>query len=395
MNSKTSRSQFPNLERLRKLVKESGLDAVLATSMENVIYTSGFYSDTMRTLTDHMYIAIWPAEGEPAFIAGNRRIATQTFIEDVRVYDFYARDEILEDLRGRSLVTRSPMPLLAEALREKGLAAGRIGLEKMHFPVMRYEELKALMPSTEFVDCGSLFDEARMVKTPAEIELLQSAGIATEKAIQTGFALARVGDTGRSIADSISGAILKLGADSVSFVHVEVGGKRLKHEYLEEPVELKTGDPVRVDAGGLFAGYYSDVARKAVVGEPSAEQRSLYQRMVGVERKAINEILKPGLSGRELLQLVGKACEEFRLKPNPSNIVHGLGLFIHERPWLREAETYELQPGMVLCVEIIKDYQDYPFEEQMWQVEDLVVITEEGARKLTTYSPTDELYVIG
>ena len=233
-----------------------------------------------------------------------------------------------------------------------------------------------------------------MVKTTAEIELLQSAGIATEKAIQTGFALARPGDTGRSVADSIGSAIVKLGADSAASLVVEVGGKRLEHEYLEAPAELKEGDPVRFDGGGYFAGYYSDVARMAVVGEPSAEQRSLYERLVGVERRVINEIMKPGRSGRELLQLTSKVCEEFKLKPNPSNIAHGLGLFIHERPWLREAETYELEPGMVLCVEIIKDYDDPPFEDQMWQVEDLIVITEEGARKLTTYSSTDELFVI-
>lgn len=393
--NKVDRSRLTNLERLRKLVEESGFDAVLATSLENVTYTSGFYSDSIRTLTDHMYIAIWPAEGKPAFISPSRRVGTDIFIEDVRAHDFYIRKELLKDPRGRSLVVRSPIPLLAEVLREKGLAAGRIGIEKMHFPVMRYEELKELMPSAEFVDCGSLFDEARMVKTAAEIELLQSAGIATEKAIQTGFALARPGNTGRSVANSIGNAIVKLGADSVSFLHVEVGGRRLKHEYLEAPVELKEGDPVRVDAGGFFAGYYSDVARMAVVGEPSAEQRSLYHRLLAVQRKVINEIMKPGRSGREMLQLTGKACEKFGLKPNPSNIAHGLGLFVHERPWLREAEMYELQPGMVLCVEIIKDYQDPPFEDQMWQLEDLIVITKEGAQKLTTYSSTDDLFVIG
>ena len=167
------------------------------------------------------------------------------------------------------------------------------------------------------------------------------------------------------------------------------GGKRLG--YLEEPSELKEGDLLRVDAGGFFFGYSSDVARMAVVGEPNAEQRSTYQKLFGIQRKVINEIMRPGRSGRELLQLANKAFEEFGLKPHPRSIAHGLGLFIHERPWLREAETYELQPGMVLCVEIIKAGQD---PDEMWQLEDLIVMTEEGARELTTYSATDQFYII-
>ena len=149
----------------------------MATSLENVTYISGLHDLNMRTLTDRMYIVVWPAEGHPTFITPSYRAQAGLFIDDVRSYDFYARDEVLKDPRGRSLVDRSPIPLLAEVLDEKGLATGRIGLEKMHFPVARYEELSALLPSAEFVDCGSLFDEARMVKTAAEIDLLRQLAL--------------------------------------------------------------------------------------------------------------------------------------------------------------------------------------------------------------------------
>jgi Xaa-Pro aminopeptidase len=385
------RAELTNLDRLQALIDQSGLDVVLATSLENVTYLSGLYDLNMRTLTDRMYIVVWSAEGHPTFITPGYRAQAGLLIEDVRGYDYYARDQVLKDSRGRSLVDRSPMPLLAEVLGEKGLATGRIGLEKMHFPVARYEELSALLPSAEFVDCSSLFDEARMVKTAAEIDLLQAAGIATERAIHSSFELARPGDTTRSLADAISSALLKLGADRVAFLELEVmsDGKRLG--YLEEPSVLKEGDLLRVDAGGFFCGYYSDVARMAVVGEPNAEQRSTYQKLFGIQRKVIDEIMKPDRSGRELLQLANRAFEEFGLKPHPRSIAHGLGLFIHERPWLREAETYELRPGMVLCVEIIKAGQD---PDEMWQLEDLIVVTDEGTRELTTYSATDQLYIM-
>jgi len=382
------RTELRNLGRLQKLVVESGFDAVLATSLESVTYISGVYDPGRRTLTDRMYIVIWPAEGKPVFIKPGYR-QCKSFIEDVRGYDFYARG-VQMDSRGCSLVDHSPMPLLTDVLKEKGLASGRIGLEKVHFSVMRYEELQRLMPLAEFVDCGSLFDEARMVKTDAEIELLQFAGIATEKAIHSAFASARPNDTSRDVANSIRAAILRLGADRVAFLELDVmrGGKRF--EYLKEPVKLQEGDVLHVDTGGFFAGYYSDLARMAVVGDPKAEQQSTYHRVRDVQKKVINTIMKPGYSGRELLQLANKAFEECGLKPHPRSIAHGLGLFIHERPWLREGEEYKLQPNMVLCVEIIKAYDSNEF----WQLEDMIVISQEGARQLTTYSPTDELYAI-
>jgi Xaa-Pro aminopeptidase len=105
----------------------------------------------------------------------------------------------------------------------------------------------------------------------------------------------------------------------------------------------------------------------------------------------IKQVLKPGYQGRELLKDANRVFEEFGFKPHPRSIAHGLGLYIHERPWLREAETYEIRPDMVLCVETI-NVRKTPNE--MWHIEDLVRITSTGAKKLTNYSSTDELFII-
>lgn len=391
MDSRVDRTPFFDLHRLRKLVAESDFDVVLATSLENVTYTSGLYDPGMRTLPNRMHIAVWPAEGEAVFIVPEYRIGRQTFIEDVRGYDFYVRDKLLRDPRGRVLVHRWPMSLLAEVLEEKGLAGGRVGLEKSTFPAGAYEELKGLVPSAEFVDCESLFVEARMVKTSAEIELLQRAGVATERAIRVGFELAQPGDTSRGIANAIGSAITKFGAGEVAFLQLDVLREGRRHNYLDEPVTLKQGDLLRVDAGGYFAGYNSDVARMAVVGQPNSEQRSIYGRLLGVQRRIINDIIKPGIPGNELFKQVDEAFEDAGFKTPWGMIVHGIGLYIHERPWIREMESYELEPGVVLCVEAIS----HGPEEEMWHIEDLIVVTDEGATVLTTYSSPDDLFVIG
>lgn len=391
MNSRVDRALFFDRQRLRKLVEESDFDVVLATSLENVTYISGLYDPGMRTLPNRMHIVVWPAEGEAVFIVPKYRIGVETFIKDVRGYDFYVRHELLKDPRGRVLVHRWPMSLLAEVLEEKGLAAGRIGLEKSTFPAGACEELRGLMPSAEFVDCESLFVEARMLKTPAEIELLQRAGLATERAIQVGFELTQPGDTSKSIANSIGSAITKFGAEEVAFLQLDVlrNGRRLN--YLHEPVEIREGDLVRVDAGGYFAGYLSDVARMAVVGAPSREQRSTYERLLSVQKRIVYEIIKPGIPGSELFRQVDAVFEEAGFKTPWGMIVHGIGLYIHERPWIRELESYELESGVVLCVEAIS----HGPEKEMWHIEDLIVITDEGATVLTTFSSTDDLFTIG
>ena len=387
MNSKMDRVKFTNRERLGKLVEESSFDAVLATSLENVTYASGFYESQMRIMPNRMHIVVWPVDGEPVFIVPEYHLGAGTFIEDKRGYDFYVRDELLKDPRGRVLVHRWPMSLLAEVLREKGLTAGRIGLEKSTFPTEAYEELRELMPSAEFVDCKSLFDEVRMVKTPAEIELLQSAAIATEKAIRIGFDLARPGDTTKSIANSIGYAMTKLGADEVAFLELDVRSGGKKFDYVHQPVELKPGDLVRVDVGGYFAGYWSDIARIAVVGEPTPEQRSNYRGLLGVQDRIIGN-MKPGITGRELFQQTIKVFEETGLEPPWGMIIHGIGLYIHERPWVRELETYELQPNMTFMVEVYSPGMPHG------QIEDLVLVTEDGARVLSPRSPADEPYII-
>jgi Xaa-Pro dipeptidase len=374
---------------MNTLVNDSGLDAVIATSLENVTYLSGYYNPQMRVITDRLYIVVWPVHGEPFFIAPGFGFKN-LLIKDIISYDFYARDIYEEDPWGRSAVDQSPIDLLSKELIKRKLV-GSIGIEKIHFPVKRYEELKKLLPTTEFVDCTSIFDEARMIKTEAEIELLKSVGIATEKAILRGFESTHKGDTSRSLAEKISSNLLKFGAERVAFIELEVMSGDKRYDYLHESKVLESGDIVKVDAGGYFGGYYSDVARMAVVGSPNNEQKSTYDRLRKVHKKLCENVIKPGFSGKEILQEANDVFREFGFKPHPRSIAHGLGLYIHERPWVREAETYELKPNMVMCIETI-NVRESP--NQMWHIEDLIVITDEGSKKLTTHSTTKEMYII-
>ena len=113
-------TKLSNLARLYKLIDESDLDAIVATSLENVAYTSGFYNAGLRQEPNRLHIAIWPKGGQPVFVVPQYNLDLDSFIQDRRGYDRYLRKDLIKDQRGRSEQLSSPIPVLAEVLREKG-----------------------------------------------------------------------------------------------------------------------------------------------------------------------------------------------------------------------------------------------------------------------------------
>jgi Xaa-Pro aminopeptidase len=155
-----------NVARLRRLLDTAPLDAVIASSPENLAYCSGYYGADLFMLKERQYFAVWIAGGEPAWIAPSYRAAGSTFIEDVRHYDFYARRPPAErDGLGYVRVDQSPVPALVEALSDRGLSRARIGIEHKHLWPEHLLALRGRLPDASFVDCTLFFESVRMFKT--------------------------------------------------------------------------------------------------------------------------------------------------------------------------------------------------------------------------------------
>lgn len=377
----TDRSAFTDQQRIRDCIATAELDAVLAIQAENVIYCSGFYNFDLRMLADRMCIVVWPREGEPVFVVPDRRAASDasmSFISDIRGYTL---------LDG--VFNPHPMAMVADVLREKGLATGRIGFEALYLPGWHERQLQSHLPEAELVSADYVFDEIRMVKTPAEIEQLRFAAVQTEKAIANAYELARPGDTEKSIVDNMGYAVTKLGADFVAFNVFASGIRTPLGHHLAEDVPITWGDIIRVDYGGNFDGYYSDLVRMAVVGTPSPRQDRVYRGLAEGQREVI-EKLRVGQSMREIAAMM----QEVQKRHLPEGLaVHGfghcIGLGVHDRPFITPDEERLLQPGMAMMVEhITTDGQE------TYHVEDLIVMREEKAELLSTYTDTSAMYVI-
>ena len=246
----------------------------------------------------------------------------------------------------------------------------------------------ALLPRATLVGADRIFGEARAIKTPDELAILTRAATRTEEAIQAAWTAAEAGDTEKKIADDMSLHAFRAGASSRWIVLAEGTNTAINHPY-PSPKQLAKSEIMRVDFGGVFDGYQSDVARTAVIGLPSAEQRSIYKRLREAQRETISSA-RPGIRACDLCAKCRQAMERRGLSFTIQAIGHGLGAALHEFPILNANEETEIKSGMVLNIEpAVKDSQGF-----LYHLEDLFVVTDDEPRILTTVMDTKELFVI-
>ena len=367
-----------NTRRMDELMDRSGLDAIVVMSIENVAYLSGVWVLTQRVIPDRLSFVLWPRQGDPVFILCRGEevgIEGRCRIRDVRTY--------LE-------FQTSPVQLLADAVAEKGLSEGRLGIEWRSMSVAHYRELQKLVPAASLDDGASVMERVRMIKTPQEVEALAAAANATEQAIVAAFEGAVGGDTEKSVGNDIASRLTASGADALNFVFLGCGLRSFEFHAWPADRPLKSGDIVTTDVSGTFAGYWSDVARTAVVGRPSDAQRELFDKLFEIHVGTI-EAVRPGVRASDLYRRCQALYQEVGLPSWMAHVGHGLGLGLHEYPMLNPTVDQELLPGMVLCIE--------PAHREPgvagYHLEDLVLVTEDGIKPLTDMHRWSELFAIG
>ena len=375
------RSAFTNKQRIYDSLAKHNLDAVVVAQMENVVYCSGFYNFDLRILPDRICMVVWPREGNPVFVVPDRREATDgqmSFIEDIRGY------KLLD-----GVFNPHPMEMVHDVLTEMGLISGKIGYEPLYLASYHADQLRSHLPDADLVGCDYVMDEIRMVKTPAEIEQLRFASVQTEKAIANAYELARPGDTEKSIIDRMGYSITKLGADFV-FANVMAAASRtpLGH-HLAEEIPVNHGDIIRVDYGGSFDGYVSDLVRMAVVGPPSDRQRRVYGALSEGQHEVI-DWLGPG----QAMDEIATKMKEITGPKLPAGLEvvgfgHSIGLGIHDRPFITMEDDRLTESNMVMQIEHITTDG-----HEMYHTEDSVLFHESGVTLLSDYTDTNAMYVI-
>ena len=248
------------------------------------------------------------------------------------------------------------------------------------FGLLQTELNAALMP----LDASSKF--LRRFKDEAEIEIIESACRIADQALAHCHGLLSQGLTESEVRDELDGSMRKFGADGPSYDTIVASGPINASRPHHQPTRTKIedGHTVIIDVGALVSGYHSDMTRSFVVGPMSAEQSDWYEAIRASQQAGV-AVCRPGVQASE----VDAACRKVLIEAGLEQYFthgtgHGVGLVIHEEPFINSSATTILQAGDVVTVEPGL----YRGGFGGFRVEDLVVITEHGCRILNS-SPKD------
>lgn len=317
------------LSLLRRRLRDLSLDAVVITMPANLRYLSGF-SGSLG------YLLIGAEVGE---ILGDSRYWTQ----------------MEEESPAFTLVRSGPSVGLWALVSEriKALGFGRIGFESQDLSVDLYTRLRASLPEGIALEATvGLIEDLRVRKTPDEVEQLRRVAGIAGRAFDRIRASLRPGLRERDVAFLLEQTFRELGADGPSFETIVAAGERgaLPHGRASDRI-LERHDMVVVDFGASAGGYNSDTTRTVVMGEPSTEQRRVIDAVREAQTVSL-AMMRPGITADAIDR---KAREVATSLAGPNafghGLGHGIGLMVHERPYLSPTDTTPLEPGMVITNE--------------------------------------------
>ncbi|HXY72577.1 MAG TPA: Xaa-Pro peptidase family protein [Actinomycetota bacterium] len=339
-------------DRLRLRLGELGVEAFLATSNPNVRYLTGFTGSNGQVLVS------W---GRDVFLTDGR-------------YETQASREV--EGADRRVYLAEFAPALAEACA--GLGARRVAFEATDVTVARYEDLSAVC---DLVPTRGEVEALRRTKDEDELRRIREAQAISDAAFGQVLERVRAGVTERELAVDLESTMRGLGADDRAFeTIVAFGSSAAEPHHAPTDRALEAGDVVKMDFGALAAGYHADMTRTVFLGRPSGELREVYE-LVRTAQQAGIDAMRGGATEGAVDAAARGPIEEAGFGPAfPHGLGHGVGLEIHERPFLRRGGTDTVPEGAVVTVEP----GIYLEGVGGVRIEDMVEVGEDGPRPLPT-----------
>ncbi|MFO7742379.1 MAG: aminopeptidase P family protein [Anaerolineae bacterium] len=229
------------------------------------------------------------------------------------------------------------------------------------------------------VSAANLMAKLRVCKSESELEALARAAALADRAMIVGVEACRPGVTERQIAETIARHFREEGAEMVDFTLVASGANSGFPHHEAGDRQLQMGDTIVIDIGATLDGYKSDVTRVVHLGEPSSELRTVYETVLEANRRG-REAARAGARACDVDRAARSVIEDAGYGPYfVHRTGHGLGMDVHEEPWISATSTTVLQPGMVFSVEP----GIYLTGRFGVRIEDIVAVTDGECRCLT------------
>ncbi len=356
------------LSRLQRLLAEAGsagLDGLALVPGPNLFYLTGLsFHLSERPIvallfTDRPPLLILPAleAGKAERLAGGWRA-------------FAYSDE-----EGYDTVFQNAVAML-------GLTGGLVGVEALRARFLEVSLLERYIPAARLAPAEDVLARLRMCKEPAELDAMRRAVAVTEAALERTMDSVQAGMTERAIATALKIELLQAGADGVSFEPIVVAGPNAALPHAtpgERPIQA--GEPIVVDCGAMVDGYAADITRTFSIGPLTGEMARVY-RVVQAANEAGRAAVRPDVPAEAVDRAARAVIEAAGYGPQfVHRTGHGLGLEIHEPPYIVAGNRQPLEPGMTFTVEP----GIYLPGVGGVRIEDDVVVTESGGESLTTF----------
>ncbi|CAM4147104.1 M24 family metallopeptidase [Shewanella aquimarina] len=341
----TAQEYRARIDKAQQLMRQQGIAAIYLNAGTNLYYFTG----TRWYASERMVGAILPAEGELEYIAPVFELDT---LKDYMVIEgrvnCWHEDE-------------SPYALFVKRLGELGISQGKLAMDESA-AFFIFDGVRQLAPALEFVNGKAVTAACRMIKSETELALLQRAKDMTLEAHKAAARILREGITVGEVESFIHQAHKAVGAPAGSYFCIVLFGEDSAYPHgVKSPKALELNDTVLIDTGCQLHGYNSDITRTYVYGTPSERQRQLWQLEQDAQLAAF-EAAKVGApcssvdrAARDVLEQAGFG-PGYALPGLPHRTGHGIGLDIHEWPYLVLNDHTPLAPGMcfsnepMLCV---------------------------------------------
>jgi Xaa-Pro aminopeptidase len=331
--------------------KKARLDALLVWKDENCRYLTDLRAQLIAGKTTALNGALLIEGKAPIlFCSGGERDRinrTMPWIEEVHTIP------IIEE---KALVKGMIDEIVGPVLRKHGLSDGKIGLDEANTVFVK--ALSAKFAKLVIEDGDTPMQQARMIKLPEEIVLLEEATAIADAVTASGIAAIAEGVRECEIAAEAMRTLFRLGGE---YAHVMTpfvaSGENMAppHRICSDKL-IRHGDVVFIDIGANWNGYFGDVARTAICGEASDDQKKIYTAVYEGLKAGIAE-MRPGRTNKDAADALVRTADKYGFGDRFLSlfIAHGVGIGANEPPYIGEtlpgAPVYEFQPGMVFAVE--------------------------------------------
>lgn len=320
------------MDRIKKLVDlmaSAQVDGYLLTSESNVTYLSGFTGDSSTLLVTGQGVALFT----------DGRYTEQAAME------CHDAIEVVKWVQGK----RHGLESYGKYV--EGYKVKSLGIEGNHMNFNLYNQLHTGLVDVEIKSVNGLVEGLRMVKDQEELSALRTASEISDRALELTIPYIKEGVSEMEIIARLEYNLKTNGAHGLSFDSMVLAGAKtsLLHGQPDGNL-LQKGDFVLFDFGALYKGYHADMSRTFVIGQASDKHKVLYDIIQKAEMSSI-ETLRSGITGKLADDKVREIIPSEYIEYYYPGLGHGVGLQVHEDPYLGASSKFELKENMVVTVE--------------------------------------------